>query len=58
MVLDRKIEKEAEEVVRVVFCHLMDMSWQDYDHLLIRDMQLPEYLFETTISKCGHVTVT
>ena len=36
---------------------MLDLSWQDYDHLLLHDMQLPEYLFETTISEHGyHVT--
>ena len=47
-------EDELEErvgVVRNVFTHLLDMCWQDYDLQLLRDLQLPDYLFETVISK-------
>ena len=43
---------EGVEMVKCVFSHLLDMSWQDYDHLLLREIELPDYLFNIVISEC------
>lgn len=44
-------QEEGVQMVSCVFSHLLDISWQDYDHLLLRDIQLPDYLFDTIISE-------
>ena len=50
-------QQEAGLVVRNILTHLLDISWQEYDYLLLRDAQLPEFLFTSAVSKLtnGHV---
>ena len=38
-------------MVKNVFSHIMDMSWQDYDLTLLKNLQLPHYLFESVVGK-------
>ena len=43
------VDDDGLGMVKNVFSHFMDMSWQDYDLTLIKQLQLPEYLFESVI---------
>ena len=31
--------------------HLLDLEWQDYDHALLAELQLPEFLLHSAISE-------
>ena len=48
-------QQEAELVVRNILTHLLDISWQEYDYVLLRDAQLPEFLFTSAVSKSTHI---
>ncbi len=45
------IDNDGLGMIKNVFSHLMDISWQDYDLNLLRELQLPDYLFESIIGK-------
>lgn len=41
----------ARLLVSIITCHLLDFQWQDYDHRLLADIQLPDFLLQSAISK-------
>ena len=39
-------------LILIYFLHLLDFEWQDYDHALLKELDLPEFLFSNALSKC------
>lgn len=49
--------KLSRLLVLMYTTHLLDFEWQDYDYALLAELRLPEFYFESAISKiiCIHV---
>ncbi|CAI8006132.1 Zinc finger ZZ-type and EF-hand domain-containing protein 1 [Geodia barretti] len=39
----------ARLLVNIITCHLLDVQWQNYDHLLLTDLQISDFLFQSAI---------
>ncbi|XP_064406559.1 zinc finger ZZ-type and EF-hand domain-containing protein 1-like isoform X2 [Halichondria panicea] len=39
----------SRSLVLLFVCHLLDFDWQDYDHALLSELQLPEFLFSNAV---------
>jgi len=35
----------------VYLVHLLDFEWQEYDHTLLNELQLPEFFYTCSVSK-------
>jgi len=44
----------AQLLVSIYLTHLLDVQWQDYDNSLLSELQLPEFLLHSAISKHIH----
>ena len=47
----RSDHKTSQILVSSYLLHLLDCQWQDYDFTLISDLQLPEFLIRSAVSK-------
>jgi hypothetical protein len=39
----------ARLLVNIITCHLLDVQWQNYDHLLLTDLQISDFLLQSAI---------
>ena len=45
------VSSDRQTLVSTYLLHLLDCQWQDYDFTLISDLQLPEFLIHSAVSK-------
>lgn len=45
----------ARLLVGIIACHLLDNEWQDYDHRLLSDLHLSDFLLQSAISESSAV---
>ena len=43
--------QRAKLLVSNITCHLLDCQWQSYDHLLLADLQISDFLLQSAISE-------
>ena len=41
----------ARLLVGIIACHLLDNEWQDYDHHLLSELHLSDFLLQSAISE-------
>ena len=54
---DLSVASDCQTLVSTYLLHLLDCQWQDYDFTLISDLQLPEFLIHTAVSKFNAVSI-
>ena len=47
------LDNSSRMMMLVYLVHLLDFEWQEYDHTLLNELELPEFLYHSSVSKCS-----